>query len=181
MYRVARESSGLSRARAAEELYICERTLAKIEHGEITPAPEVADRMNEVYGLHHLSMWYCKNECPIGQKYCYEILDNVDLSPMAIFAKYRQESNEAYEALDMLTNLLLNKKDKHNCSEDELNEIRRWGHELLDLEHVIETFKLRLWDFLDVKDLIKEHNEKCFKKGYVKKENNRTAVTVSAI
>ncbi|SDL19490.1 helix-turn-helix domain-containing protein [Natronincola ferrireducens] len=181
MYRNARNSSGKSRAKAAEELYISERTLAKIESGEVTPAPEIAERMNEVYEVRHLSMWYCKEECPIGQKYCYEILDNVDLSPMAIFAKYRQEAKEAHEALDQLTELMLNKKDKNDCSQTELDEIRRCGHELLDLEHVIETFKLRLWDFLDVQQLIYEHNEKCQERGYVKKENNRTAATVSAI
>ncbi|AKL94992.1 putative transcription factor [Clostridium aceticum] len=181
MYRFAREKAGLTREQAAEYLPICERTIAKIEHGEMTPLPAVADKMNDVYGVRHLSMWYCKEECPIGKKYCYEILNNVDLSPMAILTKYRQEAKEAQEGLDRLTELMLNKKGEADCTKEELEEIRHWGLELLDLEHVIETFKLRLWDFLNVGELIKQHNEKCIREKYVIKENNRPAATVSAI
>ena len=38
---------------------------------------------------------------------------------------------------------------------------------MLDLEHVIETLKLRLWDFMDISELVKDHNQKCLENRYV--------------
>jgi len=86
---------------------------------------------------------------------------------MAILAKYRQEEREANEALERLAGLMLNKRSGRDCTETELKEIWRWSLEMLDLEHVIETLKLRLWDFLDVAALIREHNLKCLDMRYV--------------
>jgi len=167
MYKQTRKNAKLSIEEAAFQLHIAPRTLCKYEAGESLPRPETAKAMGEVYKTPSLTMLYCRKECAIGRAYCYEVLNNVDLSPIAILTKYRQEEREAHEALKNLAELMLNKHGREDCTEEELRELRRWTLEMLDLEHVIETLKLRLWDFLDVADLVNEHNQKCLEKRYV--------------
>lgn len=167
MYKPTRRKANLSIEEAAYRLHIAPRTLCKYEAGESTPSPEVALAMGKVYKAPELTSIYCRKECAIGQAYCYDLLNNVDLSAMAIITKYRQEGKEADEAVERLATLMLNKKGRPDCSDAELQDIWNWALELLDLEHVIETLKLRLWDFLDVADLVTEHNRKCIEKRYV--------------
>jgi transcriptional regulator with XRE-family HTH domain len=166
MYKQARKQAGLSIEEAAFRLHIGTRTLCKYEAGETLPAPEVALAMGQLYRAPALTMLYCRKECAIGRAYCYNLLNNVDLSPIAILSKYRQEEREAHEALERMTELMLNKRGRDDCTEAELRELYRWALEMLDLEHVIETLKLRLWDFLDVRQLMAEHNRKCEEKRY---------------
>jgi len=122
--------------------------------------------MGQVYKAPAITMLYCRRECAIGRAYCYEVLNNVDTSPTAILTKYRQENREANEAVENLAVLMLNKRGRQDCTEEELQQIWRWALELLDLEHVIEVLKLRLWDFVDVRQLVEEHNRKCLGKRY---------------
>ena len=166
MYKDSRKQAGLTIEEAAFQLHIAPRTLCKYEAGENLPSPETALAMGRVYKAPAMTMLYCRKECAIGRAYCYEILNNVDTSPAAILTKYRQEEREAREALEHMAELMLNKHGRNDCSEVELRELWRWALEMLDLEHVIETLKLRLWDFMDVQKLILEHNLKVLNKRY---------------
>jgi hypothetical protein len=94
------------------------------------------------------------------------VLNNVDTSPTAIITKYRQENQEASVAVEQLALLMLNKTGQDSCTGEELKQIWQLALELLDLQHVIEVMKIRLWDYVDVGDLVKEHNEKCAAKHY---------------
>jgi len=166
MYKQTRKQARLSIDEASFQLHIAPRTLCKYEAGESLPSPETALAMGKVYKAPVLTMLYCRKECAIGRSYCYDVLNNVDTSPAAILTKYRQEEREAHEALEHMAELMLNKRGRKECTEVELKELYRWSLEMLDLEHVIETLKLRLWDFLDVADLVKDHNRKCLEKHY---------------
>lgn len=167
MYREARKQARLSIEEAAFQLHIAPRTLCKYEAGETLPGPETALAMGQVYKAPALTMLYCRKECAIGRAYCYDVLNNVDTSPVAILTKYRQEAREAAEALERLAEIVLNKQGAQDCTEAELKELHRCAHEMLDVEHVIETLKLRLWDFMDVSELVRDHNLKCQKRRYV--------------
>lgn len=162
----ARTTKGMTQEEVARRLYVTKRTYQNIEYGQDID-PQTAVRLAEVLDCPALTMVYCRKGCAIGKRYCYEVLNNVDLSPMAILAKYRQEEGEAHQALEHMMVLMLNKQGTGDCTEEELAELQRWALEMLDLEHVIETLKLRLWEFIDVAKLIKTHNEKCLEKRYV--------------
>lgn len=162
----ARRDAGYSQPEVARKMHLSLRAFQYLESGERELTSEQALKLSRILKQPALTMVYCRQSCAVGREYCYDILNNVDLSPMAILAKYRQEAREAQEALDNLTELMLNKRSAQDCTETEMSEIRRWTHELLDLEHVIETLKLRLWDFIDVSALIREHNQKCMDKRY---------------
>ena len=163
----ARKLKGLTQEQTAKQMFMATRQYQRLEYGEQEMTPEQAVRLADIFRCHAMTMIYCRKHCAIGRKYCYDLLNNVDLSPAAILTKYRQEEREAHEALERLAEILLNKHDKDDCTEAELRELQRWALEMLDLEHVIETLKLRLWDFLDVAELVREHNRKCLEKRYV--------------
>lgn len=164
----ARKRAGLTQEQARRLLFLgTVRQYQRLKDGEISITPEMAVRIADAFNCPTLTMVYCRQNCEIGRRYAFDILNNVDLSPMAILAKYRQEEREANEALEKLADLMLNKHSKNDCSELELKELWRWSLEMLDVEHVIETLKLRLWDFLDVAALVRNHNLKCLEKRYV--------------
>lgn len=162
----ARRDAGYSQPELARKMHLSVRAYQYLEYGERELTPEQAMHLSRILNRPELTMICCRKNCPIGQTYCYDILNNVDLSPMAILAKYRQEAKEAQEALDKLCELMINKLSASDCTSGEMAHIRHNAHELLDLEHVIETLKLRLWDFLDVGELVQEHNQKCYDRRY---------------
>lgn len=163
----ARKRGGLTQEQAAKKMFMTKRSYQAIEYEEREMSPEEVLRLSKVLNCPQLTMVYCKKKCAIGRRYCYSVLNNVDLSPVAILTKYRQESGEALEALDKLAEIMLNKRDKNDCTKEELKQIWRWALEMLDEEHVIETFKMQLWKFIDVTALIREHEIKCLEKRYV--------------
>lgn len=163
----ARKAAGMTQEQAAQKMFMAKRAYQALEYGEKDMTPDEALKLSRVLDCPTLTMVYCRKKCAVGKRYCYDVLNNVDLSPMAILAKYRQEEREANEALERLAGLMLNKHSGRDCTETELKEIWRWSLEMLDLEHVVETLKLRLWDFLDVAALIREHNLKCLEMRYV--------------
>ena len=166
LIRQARISTGLTQEETAKRMYMTTRNYQNIEYGS-PMSPEQAVRLGEILKCPQITMAYCRRACEVGQRYCYDLLNNVDLSPMAILAKYRQEEHEAHEALEQMMVLMLNKHNASDCTDEELVELWRWSLEMLDLEHVIETLKLRLWDFIPVDKLIAGHNQKCIEKHYV--------------
>jgi len=149
------------------KLFLSVRQYQRLINGEQEMTPEMALRIADILDCPPITMVYCRKYCAIGHRYAFDLLNNVDTSPIAILAKYRMEEQEAHEALNKLVLLFLNKRDKNDCNKDELEELGHWALEMLDLEHVIETLKFRLWDFLNVTELIREHNGKCVIKGYV--------------
>lgn len=163
----ARKRAGLTQEQASRKMFMGLRQYQRLEYGEQEMSPEEAVRLAKVLNCHALTMVYCRKRCAVGKRYCYEVLNNVDLSPTAILTKYRQEAREAAEALEKMADIFLNKRDSQDCTEKELQELWRWALEMLDVEHVIETLKLRLWDFLDVAALVRDHNLKCLEKRYV--------------
>lgn len=166
----ARKRAGLTQEQAAKKMFMTKRSYQAIEYEEKEMSPDEVLRLSKVLNCPALTMVYCRKKCAVGKRYCYDVLNNVDLSPIAILAKMRQEKQEAAEALEKMAEIMLNKRSAEDCSELELKELHRWSLEMLDVEHVIETLKLRLWDFMDVSELVRDHNLKCLEKHYVDKE-----------
>lgn len=161
----ARRAAGLTQAEVAKQIHISLRLYQGIEYGEQL-TPDLVLRLSRILEAPGITMAYCRGNCPIGQVNCYEPLNCVDLSPIAILAKYRQEEKEASLAVDDLFNLLLNKTSSADCTQSELVEIKERAREMLDVEHVITLLKLRLWQFLNVAELMQEHHDKCLQRGY---------------
>lgn len=160
----ARKAARLSQAEVAKQLHIALRKYQGIEYGS-SLAPDIAQQLSKILRTPELTMIYCR-QCPIGKSTGYKLLNKVDLSPITILAKYRKEAHEAHQAVEDLFDLLLNKKGAEDCTEVELAEIRSNAKELLDVEHVIRLLRMRLWAFVDMAELMREHHDKCLERGY---------------
>lgn len=170
MYQCAREYTGMSREEAAFRLNVAPRTLAYYEakKGEIRmPPPDVVLKMSEIYDEPMLTLRYCR-ECPIGQKYSYVVLDNVNLDPATVLLKLQEEYREAGKVLDRIVQLTINKNNREDFKDNEWREYMELHQELWDLEHNIEIHKACLARWCDVGELIEDHNRKCRERGYVK-------------
>ena len=163
----ARERAGLTQDPVARALHMSTSNYRRYENGDLQLTTEIVVKLSQILDCPTLTMVWCRKGCDIGRLYCFDILNNVDLNPTAILAKYRQEEREAHEALDVMLEIVLNKKGADDCTDKELHDLWHCALEMLDLEHVIETLKLRLWEFMNVGDLVAEHNRKCNERGYV--------------
>lgn len=162
----SRERAGLTQERVARALHMSTSNYRRYENGDLPLTTEIVVRLSKLLNAPGLTMVWCRKGCDIGRQHCFELLNNVDLSPVAVLAKYRQEEREAHEALDTMLETVLNKRGAADCTDEELRRLRDAAQEFLDVEHVVETLKLRLWAFLDVQKLVEEHNRKMLDKRY---------------
>ena len=91
----ARKKASLTQEQTARQMFMATRQYQRLEYGEQEMTPEQVVRLAEIFNCHALTMVYCRTHCAVGQRYCYDVLNNVDLSPAAILTKYRQEEREA--------------------------------------------------------------------------------------
>ena len=73
VYRIARESAGFSRERAAELAELEPSKIERIENEKSAPSPWDVIAMAKAYKSPELCNYFCANECPIGMKNVPEI------------------------------------------------------------------------------------------------------------
>lgn len=161
----ARREAGMTQAEVAKQLHISLRLYQSIEYGEQLN-PEQALKLSRILHAPALTMAYCRRHCPIGMESGYEVLNSVDLAPMAVLTKYCQESEEASIAVTKLQRLLLNKSSAADCTPAELEEIADCVDELLDESHTIAMALLPLSRFVDMAEVRRKHYDKCLERGY---------------
>lgn len=135
IYFLSREAADMTRAEAAEALYISEDRIEKIEYEKSAPHPDEVLAMAGCYKNAALCNYYCSHECPIGQEYVPEIKIK-DLSQIT---------------LEMLSNLNALSKEKDrlveitvdgSISEDEMPDFKRIQNRLEEMSLVVDALKL---------------------------------------
>lgn len=150
---------------------ISTESLGCYERGVREPSPDMVLELSEVYKEPFMTQKYCKYNCSIGKAYSYEILDGLNLDNISNIAlKLLEEHRESQNVLNDVLGLIVNKESEKDFTGTEKDKLKEYVHELLDTEHTIEIFKIALNKFLDMKEVIKEHNEKCIEKGYANKK-----------
>lgn len=173
-YQTPRENMRLSRNDVAALLAdrgieISTESLGCYERGVRDPSPGMVVELADIYKEPFLTQRYCRYNCAIGQAYSYEILDNIDLDNLSNIAlKLLEEHRESHDVLAEILVLITNKRTKKDFTDYEYERLKKNVHELLDTEHTIEIFKIALNKFIDMKEMIAEHNQKCIERGYVK-------------
>lgn len=174
-YQTPRENMRLSRNDVAALLAdrgieISTESLGCYERGVRDPSPEMVVELADIYKEPFLTQRYCRYNCAIGQAYSYEILDNIDLDNLSNIAlKLLEEHRESHDVLAEILVLITNKRTKKDFTDYEYERLKKNVHELLDTEHTIEIFKIALNKFIDMKEMIAEHNEKCRQRGYTRR------------
>ena len=102
VYQLSRESLGLTREAASEELvFLSPERIEKIESGRSAPHPDEVLAMESAYRNPELSNWFCTHECPIGMKYEQQVslqsLAQVTVETLAALNAMEQEKNRLIE------------------------------------------------------------------------------------
>ena len=135
IYFLSREEAGMTRAEAAEPLYISEDRIERIEYEKSAPHPDEVLAMADCYKNPTLCNYFCAHECPIGREYVPEVKIK-DLSQIT---------------LEMLANLnaLTKEKDRlveitvdGNITPDEMPDFKRIQNRLEEMSLVVDTLKL---------------------------------------
>ncbi|WFA10371.1 helix-turn-helix transcriptional regulator [Tissierella sp. Yu-01] len=172
-YQTPRENKGFTREDvtmllADRGIGISMESLGCYERGVRDPSPSIVVELADIYQEPFLTQRYCKHNCAIGQAYSYEILDSVDMNLSNIALKLLEEHRESHNVLADTLVLITNKTGKKDFTENEINKLKTNIHELLDTEHTIEIFKIALNKFIDMKEIIADHNQKCRDRKYVR-------------
>ena len=172
-YQTPRERMKLSRNDVADLLIdkgieISTESLGCYERGIRDPSPKMVKELAEIYKEPFLTQKYCKYKCSIGEAFSYEILDEVDLTLSNVCLKLLEEHRESSELLEETISLIVNKRTVEDFSKEETKTLKFNVHELLDVEHTIEIFKIALNKFFNMEEMIQEHNQKCIDHGYAK-------------
>lgn len=182
-YETPRHATGLSRNDVAilladEGIDISSESLGCYERGVREPSPDLVVELAKIYREPFMTQRYCKYNCPIGEAYSYEILDKLDLNNISnVGLKVLQETREFYDVFLDLLSLLTNTTSKSDLNENELEMLKTKVRKMLDLEHSIETLKIALNNILDMEEIIREHNDKCIKRGYTHKKSPSEVLT----
>jgi|LGOV01.1.fsa_nt_gb transcriptional regulator with XRE-family HTH domain len=153
---------GYTQDKVAKLMNYAPRTIWSYEN-EQNPDAFTIIRFSEIYEEPELIKKYCKEICPIGQRYGYKILDNIDLNLTTILSKLRIEMEEATTVIDNLLSQSINLE-----LEDNIEKFEKEFQEILDVDHNIEILKMRLHEWLNIEKEIQIHNNKCILKKYTK-------------
>ena len=135
IYFLSREEAGMTRAEAAEALYISEDRIERIEYEKSAPHPDEVLAMADCYKSPTLCNYFCAHECPIGREYVPEVKIK-DLSQIT---------------LEMLANLNALTKEKDRLVEitvdgkitpDEMPDFKRIQNRLEEMSLVVDALKL---------------------------------------
>ncbi len=169
--KAARKRAGLTQQEVANQLHITREFYNQIENEAIEPDFSWAERygrLAEIINEDNLTMVVCAKKCFIGQKYCYTLLNNVDLSPMAALAKMESKDRQFDQAWNQLRDLMLNKRTVSDFNAEELLAVEECFSVLLDMEHIIETTKqIATMMGFRVSRWVADHNQKMVRKKYV--------------
>lgn len=162
----ARKEAGMTQIELAKKLHVSLRTYQDFESGQRQLNPAQALQLSRILHAPGLTMAFCRQSCAIGQEYGYNVLNNVDLSPMAVMTKFVDEAEEALAAVGKLKRLILNKKSFQDCSPAELAEIEASIGEIHDVIHNGKLALLALSKFVTDAQSSCRHHDKCLARGY---------------
>jgi len=168
-YKRARNASDMQVEPAAKLLGVEKRTLLRYESDtdKSDPPPDIVYKMSQIYRAPWLLAAHCKQKCDIGRHLGYELLNNINLDPVYVLGKLREELQEAVEATDKLLSRVITRQGRwSDFSEAEKRDNTKDLHELLDAEHNIEVLKMVLGAWVDMPGEIRRHNDKCYLHGY---------------
>ena len=137
VYQLSRESLGLTREAASEELvFLSPERIEKIESGRSAPHPDEVLAMESGYRNPELSNWFCTHECPIGMKYEQEV-------KLKSLAQVTVETLAALNAMEEEKNRLIGISVDGRVNDDEREDFDRILDKLDALDRAVRS--MRLW------------------------------------
>lgn len=136
IYQTSRETAGLTREAAAEQLaFISSDRIEKIENERSYPHPDEILAMADCYKNPSLCNYYCSHECPIGQEYVPEVVAK-DLSVITL------EMLSTLNTLSREKDRLIDIAADGRISDDEIPDFLRIKENLENMSLAIDSLKL---------------------------------------
>ncbi len=136
IYQTSRETAGLTREAAAEQLeFISSDRIEKIENERSYPHPDEILAMADCYKNPSLCNYYCSHECPIGQEYVPEVAVK-DLSVITL--EMLSTLNTLSKEKDRLIDIAADGK----ISDDEIPDFIKIKENLENMSLSIDSLKL---------------------------------------
>ncbi len=136
IYQLCREETGLTRAKAAEKLYLSASRIEKIENGARPHADEVL-KMAEGYGAPELCNDFCCSICEIGRQRNIPRAESKELSQITL--EMLSTINVLSKEKDRLIEISVDGK----ITKDEVGEFQEIRQQLNRMTAIIES--LQLW------------------------------------
>jgi len=135
-YQICRESLGWSRAKAAEETFISENRLEKIETEKTMATPEDVVAMADAYLSPGLCNHYCVHECAIGERLQIPVTERKSLPRIVL------EVLTTLSTLDKEKDRLVEIANDEQITEDEMHDFVRIRDELEKISATADSLKL---------------------------------------
>lgn len=136
IYQISRENKGWSRAKAAEETYISESRIEKIEGGRTKAVPEDIVTMADCYGAPELCNYYCTRECAIGEKINVPEVEEKGLAKIVL------ELLNTLNSLNREKDRLVEIAEDEKITDDELKDFVKIQEELDRISNTVNSLKL---------------------------------------
>ncbi|MDI3534794.1 MAG: hypothetical protein PWQ82_1159 [Thermosediminibacterales bacterium] len=163
------DKSGMTIREVARRGYIDDRTIYKIKAQEQKPKPHHIFAISQATNEPTLIRSMCFEECPIGQRFGFRPLNNVNKTLLAVLNKSHEEAIEFIDTLQQMIQVILNKDYKKADEKPFFKGLQ----ELLDFLHCgqeIVDASIREWGFDVVAREFEKHHDKCIKEGYIKEK-----------
>lgn len=173
MQQIAEIIKRLSKEEGLKQLALAEitgtdpKTTWNYLNGETPVTPEFVLRFAQATRHPEVISIFRQQEDPIGQRYDYVYLDNINTDPISVLAKLQSELKELQDIYTNLFALTINKRNIEDFTAEETGIFETYVQELLDVEHNIQVFKLSLARWTDIEPFVQRHNQKCIDRGYV--------------
>lgn len=135
IYRIGRQTAGLTQERWAECLGVSTEAVRQYEGGVIMPGDDVVLRMAEVSGLHILAYWHLVRKSRLAAKILPELEEQKGL-PEAVLGLLIQMDDFREDGMEKLLRIAADGKVSEDETEDylraldQLRELLRRGYEL---------------------------------------------------
>ena len=135
IYRIGRQTAGLTQERWAECLGVSVEAVRQYEGGIIMPGDDVVLRMAEVSGLHILAYWHLVRKSRLAAKILPELEEQKGL-PEAVLGLLIQMDDFREDGMEKLLRIAADGKVSEDETEDylqaldQLRELLRRGYEL---------------------------------------------------
>jgi len=172
MLKETRERAGLSQEELAKVINCDRSTISRAESKDYA-GTDIILGWSKACNAPELILWYCKSICPIGQAYCYEVLDSIDSSMPSVILTGVEELQEALAALERFGKLVRNRRCRAELSQVEQLEaedlLQQFAHDISRYADIVKLSAAAMG--FDLELGVKANDQKAINRGYIKKKS----------
>lgn len=165
-----RQATDLSVDELANLVGLSSASIYKIETGHRDLPTDCVPNLSKALEAPEMIQDYCHTRCPVGRKYGFVQLNNVDRHPLSVAHSMREEIDEATDALESVEDIQSRRGPFSALYEGQIKQAERAADEVIDIIHngwvLLEVLAREMG--VDLEATFRRHNDKCLQRGYVK-------------